>query len=197
MSSFSQNVLSAILLLTGLISITLLADSQTMAKSSPPTVSAQAFKVNGELGQPAYGVEDLKFNEFFKKPIGPRGLEPTERLTSLNGRRVRLVGYMVNQELAKPGFFLLTPLPAATTEADDSMADDLPPSTAFVHLDQRYSLVIPHMPELLQLTGVLSVGPKEEADTRVSSVRLLLDAETSSNFTAAAAHTLISKNKQH
>lgn len=130
--------------------------------------------------------EDLKFSEFFKLPVGPQGLETTARLTSLNGKKVRIRGYMVQQELAKPGFFLLTPLPTKTTEADDSMADDLPPSTVFVHFRSHAGHNVAHRQGLLEFTGYLSVGPKEESDTRVSSVRLMLGS--------AASHDLIASN---
>lgn len=124
-------------------------------------------------------VENLKFSDFFILPIGPHGLEITQRLSALDGKKVRIKGYMVQQELAKPGFFLLTALPTKTTEADDSMADDLPPSTVFVHVHSNNGQTITHRPGLLEFTGFLSVGPKEESDTRVSSVRLMLDSASS------------------
>jgi hypothetical protein len=129
--------------------------------------------------------EHIKFGDFFKLPIGPEGLEMTRRLVDLNGKKVRLVGYMVQQESAKPGFFLLTPLPAKTSEDDDSMADDLPPSTVFVHVDPLPGSAITYRPGLLELIGTLSIGPKEETDTRVSNVRLMLDSKTSHAIIAA------------
>ena len=93
---------------------------------------------------------------------------------------------MVQQESAKPGYFMLTPLPAKTSEADDSMADDLPPSTLFVHVHSHAGKIISHRPGLHEFTGYLSVGPKEESDTRVSSVRMMLDS--------AASHAIIAAN---
>ncbi len=149
------------------------ADEQSLALHSPaPNLTQSA--------------EDLKFSDFFVLPIGPHGLEITQRLTALDGKKVRIKGYMVQQELAKPGYFLLTALPAKTSEADDSMADDLPPSTLFVHVHSHAGNIISHRPGLLEFTGFLSVGPKEESDSRVSSVRLMLDS--------AASHAIIATN---
>ena len=147
---------------------------------------AQAITLSGTADSVAKHREDLKFNDFFVLPIGSHGLEITRRLSALDGKRVHIKGYMVQQELAKPGYFLLTALPTKTTEADDSMADDLPPSTLFVHVQSPASQIISHRPGLLELTGFLSVGPKEESDTRVSNVRLILDS--------AASHAMMASN---
>jgi len=38
------------------------------------------------------GVSELKFSEFFRQPIGPRGLEYTTKLRSLDGRRIQIPG---------------------------------------------------------------------------------------------------------
>jgi hypothetical protein len=154
--------------------------------STQPLALEQTTSLHSTLNPIAQNVEDLKFSDFFVLPIGPHGLEITRRLSALDGKRVRIKGYMVQQELAKPGYFLLTALPTKTTEADDSMADDLPPSTLFVHVHSHAGQIISHRPGLLEFTGFLSVGPKEESDTRVSSVRLMLDS--------AASHAIIAAN---
>jgi hypothetical protein len=136
-----------------------------------------AIAVRGPLPPAPAGVVDLKFREFFRLPVGPLGLEPTEKLLSLNGRKARIVGYMVQQEKPVAGVFILAPVPVAIGDDDDGMADDLPPSAVFVHLDSGASLSVPNMPGLIALTGVLSVGPRPEPDGRVSAVRLQLAPE--------------------
>lgn len=121
---------------------------------------------------------DLPFAQFFQQPIGPRGLQPTEALRAADGRRVRLVGYMVQQEAPQPGRFLLAPRPVAMSEHADGDADDLPPATVTVLLDAaRADHVVAHRAGRLALTGRLSVGRAEGADGRVSWVRLQLDPE--------------------
>jgi hypothetical protein len=120
-------------------------------------------------------VTELKFNEFFAQPIGPRGLELTEKLRGLDGRRVRMLGYMVQQEKPPPGRLLLTPMPVDIHEHDNGLADDLPASTVFVSVPTVRDEVVPYAPGLMLLTGTLSVGNRTEPDGRISVVRLAMD----------------------
>ena len=101
-------------------------------------------------------------------PVGPRGLEFTDTLRAAHGQRVQLVGYVVTQESPTPGLFLLAPVPVRLSEQDDGPADDLPPNVVFVH-----SGAVPVAGKIVAVTGRLSVGRQEEADGRVSWVRLL------------------------
>lgn len=121
---------------------------------------------------------ELKFASFFKQPIGPRGLEFGDALRAADGRRVRLVGYMVAQEQPIEGRFMLTPRPVRLSEHADGEADDLPASTVTVLLDEhQVNRVITHQPGLVALVGRLQVGRAEDASGRVSWVRLLLDPQ--------------------
>jgi hypothetical protein len=126
-------------------------------------------------------VTDLKFSDFFKMPVGPRGLQPTEKLLGLNGKRVRIQGYMARQDQPVAGTLLLTPLPVTMGDADEGLADDLPATAVFVHLDSG-GRSVPYVPGLIRLSGVLSVGSQDEAGGRVSTVRLTLDAAASDEF---------------
>ncbi len=122
------------------------------------------------------GVTNLKFNEFFELPVGPRGLTVTQKLRSLDGKPVRVLGYMVKQGDPHPGLFLFATLPLQVDDRDYGLADDLPPATIFVHLPEYQDKIVPYIAGPLLLTGSLSVGNQEEADGRVSLVRLTLDA---------------------
>jgi hypothetical protein len=121
------------------------------------------------------GVTELKFSDFFVKPVGARGLELTDKLRGLDGRRVRMLGYMVQQEEPPPGMFLFSPVPAQVHEHDNGLADDLPPSTVRVLVPTCPERPVPFTPGLMLLTGTLSVGNRAEADHRVSIARLALD----------------------
>ncbi len=147
---------------------------------------ASFLHVKGKIPPPPAGVSDLKFREFFKLPVGPRGLEPTEKLLGLNGKRVRLLGYMVNAEEPSPGPFILAPMALSLAEKEDGPADDIPATVVFVHIKQGEGRVVPHIPGLLKLTGMLSVGSQEEPDGRVSVVRLQLDDAFSKNLLGKA-----------
>jgi hypothetical protein len=119
------------------------------------------------------GVTDLRFGEFFG-PIGDRGLVLSGKLKSLDGKRVRILGYMVDRDLAPPGTFLLAPFPQILHEHEYGLADDLPPAILFVTTPDHRDREVPYTPGLLLLTGTLGVGNREEPDGRVSLVRLIL-----------------------
>ncbi len=143
-----------------------------------------AFQVRGEL-RPQAGVTDLKFRDFFKLPVGPRGLDATPLLRSLDGHAVRIVGYMVRQDAIPvvPGLLVLTPLPVSLGDEDETFADDLPVTAVYVHLAAAQAqLRLPHMPGLMAVTGTLQVGAQAEPDGRRSIVRLLLDDGVSREF---------------
>ena len=123
-------------------------------------------------------VIDLRFGQFFRQPVGPRGLEMEPGLLAADGRRVRIVGYMVAREHIAGGGFLLTARPVRMSEEADGDADDLPPATVSVMLPeaQRQRLVA-YRPGLVSVTGRLHVGRSEDASGRVAWVNLSLDPQ--------------------
>lgn len=134
----------------------------------------------GTAGSVAYS--DLRFADFFKRPIGPRGLEASALLTAMNGRPVRMVGYMAHQDgdTAVPGIFVLSPLPVTLGDEDESFADDLPASVLYVHIPSGAPAnagKVAYIPGLLSVRGMLEIGAQPEADGRISFVRLRLDGE--------------------
>jgi hypothetical protein len=120
---------------------------------------------------------DLPFRDFYRMPVGPRGLEPTEKLLSLEGRRVRIEGYVVQEEDSLPGLFLMTPTPVALAERADGPADYLPGATVFVHLraEDARQKYFAYRPGLWTAVGTLELGGREEPDGRFSYVRLVVD----------------------
>jgi hypothetical protein len=133
-----------------------------------------------QLQRPTPDPEDLKFREMFQLPIGPRELMPSEKLLRLDGRRVRMVGYMVDQKTMRS--FILAPLPLKLGDEDESLADDLPPGVVFIHFAEEDTAALRHIPGLLELTGTLRIGNFVESDGRVSAVRLTLASTTSQEF---------------
>ena len=117
---------------------------------------------------------DLRFNEFYRLPIGPRGLEPSRKLLALEGQSVRLVGYRVPMATAPPGLLILSPLPVSLGDEDESFADDLPASAVYVHLSEAAAAALPPA-GLLSVSGRLQLGAQREADGRFSFVRLVLE----------------------
>jgi len=131
--------------------------------------------VTGALA-PATSVRDLKFRELFRLPVGPRGLELAPGAQALAGQRVRMVGYMANQDAGTgaPGTFILAPLPVLLGDEDEAQADDLPPTAVHVHMPPSHSArSLPHVAGLLVVTGTLELGSRAEADGRRSAIRII------------------------
>jgi hypothetical protein len=144
--------------------------------AADPIASNKDVAKNPRLPPLPEGVTDLSFNEFFKIPIGPHGLEPTEKLLSLNNKRVRIVGYMAMEDDPNPGLFMLAARTVNVGEKADGMADDLPAATLFVHMPpQDANKILTYRPDAWVLTGTLQVGNQEEKSERVSVVRLIMD----------------------
>jgi hypothetical protein len=118
----------------------------------------------------------LRFEDFFNRPVGPRGLVATTRLLALNGQRVRLFGFMVLHDAPLPGGFILAPRSMTLAEKADGQADDLPPAVVYVQAPMPLrEQLLPYVPGVLLLEGRLQVGVAAESDGRLSYVRLLLD----------------------
>ena len=118
---------------------------------------------------------DLRFDEIVRQPIGARGIEFSDKLLAAQGQSVRISGYMVHQEAAEPGRFLLAPRPIMLSEHADGLASDLPINTITVMLDpsQAQRVVVP-INGPVTLSGLLQVGRNEAADGSVSWLRLQL-----------------------
>jgi hypothetical protein len=114
----------------------------------------------------------LDFHEFFE-PSHSR-LEPTAKLLGLNGKRVRLSGFMVKMELPSKGAFYLAATPIFCDEAGGGTGD-LPPETVRVTVRSKGDAEVPFIPGPLEVSGVLEVGNQTDEDGRVSAVRLTLD----------------------
>ena len=130
------------------------------------------------------GATGLSFREFYKLPVGPYGLEPTSKLLSLKGKHVRIQGYMVKEEEPTSGIFMLTSHPVNIPEKEDGPSDDLPGAALFVHMPPEDSQkILSYRPGMWDLVGTLQLGAKEEANGRVSYVRLMLDQTASQGST--------------
>ncbi len=130
------------------------------------------------------GVTHIDFAEFFKKPVGRRGLEYSESLRALDGKRVRVLGYMVGTDEPAPGLLMLAPFPIHLHESEYGMADDLPPSALHVIAPALVEHRVAFAPGPLLVTGKLELGFKAMSDGRNSPLRIVLDA-ADTTFTAA------------
>lgn len=151
-------------------------NANCVAQDSHAGASSATASTSPRTSQPDDTIE-LSFRDFFKMPIGPRGLEPSAVLQSLNNKRVRIVGYMVQEENPQPGSFMLSSHPVSLSDVEDGPADDLPATTISVQMpSSEAGAVVGYRPGLLQLSGTLELGNREESNGRVSYARLLLDS---------------------
>ncbi|MFC4821546.1 hypothetical protein [Dokdonella ginsengisoli] len=178
MSPLSPSLARVLALGAALVAAPFLVPAPLSAGTPNAAKPPASIAVTRQLGAPPAGVADLKFRDLFKLPVGPKGLEPTDKLAGLDGKRVRIVGYMVQQEPPLAGSFILSPLPVVAGDADDSFADDIPASAIFVVLPKSADTVVPPLAGLIQLTGTLRVGAHEMPGAgRVAPAVLELDRE--------------------
>lgn len=116
--------------------------------------------VRGPLETPSRDVTELRFQDIHTRPFGPRGLELSEKATRLDGRRVRIVGYMLNQSPPAEDGLFLSPVPATVGAQDEGLADDVPASALFVRLpDSALARAkrhwVPYLPGPLVFEGTL------------------------------------------
>lgn len=175
-----------------LVSVGMLLNVSAYAAGPQQHLIPVSIQVAGELPVLPADTTDLKFKDFFKMPVGPKGLELNEKLIALNGKRVRVVGYMARAETPTPGMFVFAPLPIDLGDEDESLSDDLPPSSIFVHTESS-QFVFPYINGLIKLSGVLSVGNQDEADGHVSMVRLQLDQAITQDVMKELERTQASK----
>jgi len=144
---------------------------------------SQAFLllISMALGTAAGPPTELRLPEIFGL-VGTRGLEFSAKARGLEGRRVRVAGYMVRRDESAAGAFLLAPVPVQIDDEEYGLADDLPAATILVEVPALAGKPIPYTSRRLALTGVLRLGPRQEPDGRTSFVRLVLD-ELPSDFT--------------
>lgn len=211
MSKFSPAVLAACL-----ITSPLLAENATLPRRGQVTIEMAAPSAAPELPKMVLpplpeGVVDLKFGDIFRSPVGSRGLELTDKVRALDGKKVRFLGYMVREHIDKcglcvpasatsaklpdwvgcviPGRLLLTPEPVQINQLHYGLCDDLPAQTVFVKVPDQFGELIPYTPGLLLLTGTLSLGNHTEPDGRISVIRLTLDPQSPADTQSATTLT--------
>lgn len=138
---------------------------------------AAALREARQIEAAPAGVTDLALSDIYVMPIGPQGLELTPQAAALHGQRVRLFGFMVRQTKPAPGVAMLSPYPLVTNEIEYSLSDDIPANTVFVVIPHFSDIAVPYTPGPLLLTGRFETTPREEADGRVSHLRLVLDED--------------------
>lgn len=112
----------------------------------------------------------LDFEELYAG-YSAMGLKFSDKLLSLNGRRVTIRGFMAPPLKAEASFFILTKQPVSLCPFCDSDAD-WPDDIILVRLDKDQPFVQNN--RLIQVSGILQVGSLTDEETGfVSLVRLV------------------------
>jgi hypothetical protein len=128
-----------------------------------------------DSNQNAASVEIADLRQAFKTPIGAKGLEFDEKFKLLNDHVVQMTGFIVKSEEPVVGYFLLSVRPIQLNEHADGEANDLPPSTVQVLLDQSQAdKFVPYVNGPQTFRGVLRLGRSESQDKVISWIRLQL-----------------------
>lgn len=116
------------------------------------------------------GTVDLDFSDI---AAGVHGSKLSDSVRGLNGRRVRMRGYVAHFESPLMGSFYLVPRPLRTDETMAGKAE-LPLETVLVMTRSMVGPQLPHIDGALDVTGILDVGAEVEENGLVSWLRLNL-----------------------
>jgi hypothetical protein len=113
-------------------------------------------------------------------------LKPSARVLSLDGRRVRIEGFMAQMEMPPQGAFWLCRTPVFGDEAGGGTAD-LPPERVLVTLTPSGTAEIKPIRAPIRVEGRLEVGRKVARDGTLSHFRIVLDPHRNIRPSSAAS----------
>ncbi|HEX7476387.1 MAG TPA: hypothetical protein VF331_01135 [Polyangiales bacterium] len=160
------------------LSVVFLASASTMylglqARHVPPFDTTRATAPAAASGAAALATAaQLGFAELLAPGAG---LRLSDKALSLDGKRVRMSGFMARMELPPAGGFYLVPHAVSCDEAGGGSAD-LPIESVLVLSRSAQGRPVSFIGGALEVTGILQTGNQADADGRVSALRLLLDA---------------------
>lgn len=175
--------LSALVLVMWQLSRHDTATSQLSVKTDHPVelspLPKEEPRIAPRLGKEVIAeYETFDCRDVFTAPAGPKGLEYSARAMSLNGRRIRVTGFMVKHFNTDPTVFLFSETPRLYNEREEGLADSLPPGTLHVIVQVREGDAPAWRREKMTLYGTLELGAREELSGRISHARLKCDAIT-------------------
>ena len=146
----------------------------TMLLTRRRLIAAAALGVlaPGFVASARAATDTLTFDELYGK-ISVLGLEFSEKVKSLAGRRVTMRGFMAPPLKAEASFFVLTEIPMALCPFCSSDAD-WPDNIIVVYLGEKQTFVQPNA--IIEVDGVLEYGSWTDPDTGFVSLLRLRDA---------------------
>lgn len=131
------------------------------APQSAPTTSATTKE----------GVR-LAFREFLAPSTTE--LKPSDKLRSLHGKRVRIVGFMAEMEHQPAGYFYLCSRPVLCDESGGGIGE-LPIDAVRVVVRSSQGKPVKFVAPPIEIVGILELGGQSELEQDSWAVRLLVD----------------------
>ncbi len=120
----------------------------------------------------AVPITKLEFREFLE--AAPNELKPSAKLLSLQGQRVRLVGFMAQMEDMPNGYFYLCSRPVFCDESGGGIGE-LPIDAVRVVVRASKGQPIKFIPQPIAISGVLALGGQSEMEQDSWAVRVLVE----------------------
>lgn len=120
----------------------------------------------------AEAVVKLEFREFLAPSTND--LKPSDKLRSLQGKRVRIIGFMAEMEHMPDGYFYLCSRPVLCDESGGGIGE-LPIDAVRVIVRVRKEQPIKFLAPPIEVSGVLELGGQSELEQDSWAVRVLTD----------------------
>jgi hypothetical protein len=140
--------------------------------AAPKRTREAALTLHPKCPPAALSVPTIDFAELYR--FGSRAPEPTEKLLGLQGKRVKVVGFMALLERPVRGGLYLAPYPSQSDESGAGRGD-VPPTSILVLPSLAAGKEVAFVSGALEVTGILDFGNRE-SDGERASLRLLVDA---------------------
>lgn len=112
----------------------------------------------------------LEFREFLAPATSE--LKPSDKLRSLQGKRVRLIGFMAEMEHMPDGYFYLCSRPVLCDESGGGIGE-LPVDAVRVIVPASKGQAIKFIAPPIEVSGVLELGGQSELEQDSWAVRVL------------------------
>lgn len=126
---------------------------------NPAADKADATATVGQVIQdiPEFGTwPELRMKDMFESPVGDRGLAYSSVAKSLDGRQVRITGFMAQTDWKDHGEFLLATFPLILHDREYGQADEIPSGAVLVKMPPGETAAFTK--GLLMLAGTLKLG---------------------------------------
>lgn len=121
----------------------------------------------------AVSITKLEFREFLE--ASRNELKPSAKLLSLQGQRVRLVGFMAQMEAMPDGYFYLCSRPVFCDESGGGIGE-LPIDAVRVVVRASKGRSVKFVPQPIEISGVLELGGQSEMEQDSWAVRVLVES---------------------